>query len=172
VENLLTTAAGTCYRNELRYEGLRRLGAFRMREVVAIGDPDHASAHLARFTTLIMDFADRLGLPMQRQAANDPFFDAAAPQAVWQSIVPVKHEFVVDGLAIASVNEHHTFFGERCAIRRAGANMPVSSSCAAFGLERWISVLVDRFDGDWDSITDAVRTSADNHPGTIHQEVR
>lgn len=157
VQDTLVTAAGTCYRNEQRYEGLRRLGAFRMREVVALGSPEHTAAHLDRFSDLVIAFATRAGLSVERQAANDPFFDAAAPQALWQQLVPVKHEFVVDDLAIASVNEHRTFFGERCGIRRAGVRAPATSSCAAFGLERWVSVLATRYEGDWTAAVEAVR---------------
>jgi hypothetical protein len=42
----------------------------------------------------------------------------------------------VNGLAIASVNRHGTFFGERFHISdESGA--PVHTACIAFGLDRW-----------------------------------
>jgi hypothetical protein len=155
-DDVVLTSAGTCYRNEDHYDGLRRLRAFRMREVVALGDPEHTLAHLERFTALNHDLADQLGIPMTVQPANDPFFDPDGPQARWQRMVPVKNEFVTDDLAIASVNNHSTFFGERCGIRAGGTGAPISTSCAAFGLERWASVLFTRYEGDWGAALDAV----------------
>jgi hypothetical protein len=156
LDNALMTVVGTCFRNEQHYDGLRRLGAFRMREVVALGSPEHARAHIDRFTKLVLEFAMQAGLSINRQAANDPFFDVEGPQALWQRLVPVKHEFIVDDLAITSVNEHRTFFGERCRIRLSDVSAPISSSCVAFGLERWISVLTTRYEGDWDAVFKAV----------------
>ncbi|MFD7923931.1 hypothetical protein ACFV3R_32595 [Streptomyces sp. NPDC059740] len=41
----LVTVLGQCYRNEDHFDGLRRLKAFRMREVVALGTPPYVSAH-------------------------------------------------------------------------------------------------------------------------------
>ncbi|MGH3862062.1 MaoC/PaaZ C-terminal domain-containing protein [Actinokineospora sp.] len=74
----LVTALGTCFRNETRYEGLRRLAAFRMREVVALGTPEHVRAHLLRFSDLTLAFAKEAGLSVERKAASDPFFDSFA----------------------------------------------------------------------------------------------
>ena len=156
----LYTAVGTCYRNETHFDGLRRLGAFRMREVVALGSPEHAVGHLGHFSDLVLRFAGELDLPIAREAASDPFYDNTAPQALWQKIAPVKHEFVSDGLAIASVNEHRTFFGERCDIRLAGPGDTFSSSCAAFGLERWVAVLAGRYGGDLEAALAAVTRAA------------
>jgi hypothetical protein len=157
LHDTLVTAVGTCYRNEQRYEGLRRLGAFRMREVVALGSPEYTRSHIDRFSELVLAFATQVGLSVERQVANDPFFDTATPQALWQQVVPVKHEFVVDDLAVASVNEHRTFFGERCGIRQAAVRAPATSSCAAFGLERWVSVLAARYEDDWAAILEVVQ---------------
>lgn len=156
-DDALLTAVGTCYRNERHYDGLRRLRAFRMREVVALGSPDHTLAHIELFTALTHDLGEQLGLPLTKQAANDPFFDPDGPTARWQRLVPVKHEFVTDELAIASVNNHSTFFGDRCGIRVAGTGASISTSCAAFGLERWVSVLLATHEGDWGAALDAVR---------------
>jgi hypothetical protein len=60
-----------------------------------------------------------------------------------QRLFPVKEEFVVDGLAIGSVNYHRNFFGERCSIQ-AGADT-AHTSCLAFGLERWLHTLTEKF---------------------------
>jgi len=42
-----------------------------------------------------------------------------------------------DTLAIASFNDHETFFGEAYGIRLADG-APASTGCVAFGLERWL----------------------------------
>ena len=60
-------------------------------------------------------------------------------------LFPVKEEFVVNGLAIGSVNYHRNFFGERCDIK-AGDDT-AHTSCLAFGVERWVHTLTDRFGG-------------------------
>lgn len=160
-DGTLVTSVNTCYRNESYFDGLRRLRAFRMREAVALGSPEHVQRHIERFTGLILDFAARVGLELEQQAATDPFFDPEGVQAVWQKIAPVKQEFVYGGqLAIASVNNHRTFFGERCGIRVEGDGAKISSGCAAFGLERWIAALTETYDGDWKAILRAVENAA------------
>lgn len=150
------TVLGRCFRREERYRGLRRLLGFHMREVVALGSREFTERHLAAFDARITAFCDALGLPFRKEAATDPFYDRQGQRALLQRLSPVKHEFVVDDLAIASLNVHRNFFGERCDISLAGE--PVYTSCAAFGLERWLSVLRDRF-GDWPTAVDAVRAA-------------
>lgn len=158
-ENVRVTILGNCFRREERYEGLRRLLSFRMREVVALGDKEHVDAHLAEFGERIAAFLGALGLPFQKEAATDPFYDRGGQRALLQKLSPVKHEFIVDGLAIASLNIHRNFFGERCDIRSAGTSAPVFTGCAAFGLERWLSVLHSHF-GDWATATAMVEKAA------------
>ena len=147
------TVLGRCFRVEERYEGLRRLLGFHMREIVALGSPEFAQEHLLRFEKRILSFAEALGLPMRKEAAVDPFYDRGGQRALLQKLAPVKHEFVVDDLAIASLNVHRNFFGERCGITTG--DLPAYTSCAAFGLERWLSVLHQRY-GGWDAAIEAV----------------
>ncbi|MEU1605659.1 hypothetical protein [Micromonospora matsumotoense] len=75
--------------------------------------------------------------------------------------MPVKHEYVYQGLAIASVNTHHKFFGERCSISLTGGG-PASTSCVGFGVERWLHALADHFDGDWDQAQGAVEKAGES----------
>jgi len=153
------TVLGRCFRREERYEGLRRLVGFHMREIVALGTAEFAAEHLARFADRILAFAEALDLPMTKEAASDPFYDRGGQRALLQKLAPVKHEFLVDGLAIASVNVHRNFFGERCDIRLASTGTPVFTSCVAFGLERWLSVLHARH-GSWPAALAAVTEAA------------
>lgn len=140
------TTVATCFRRETHYDGLRRLLGFTMREIVCVGDRETVLTHLRTFKERIRAWAEALGLPLEVAAASDPFFDSNASRAVMAQLFPVKEEFVYDGtLAIASVNFHRNFFGERCDIRDA-SGAPVFSGCVAFGVERWMSALTAHFD--------------------------
>ncbi|MCD0453484.1 hypothetical protein LO762_30510 [Actinocorallia sp. API 0066] len=142
------TTVATCFRREDHYDGLRRLLGFSMREIVCVGSRDAVLDHLGSFKKqLIAYFAD-IGLPIEVEKASDPFFDADGARALMSQLFPTKEEFVFDGsLAIASVNFHRNFFGERCDIRLPDGS-PAFSGCVAFGIERWLSALTTQFDLD------------------------
>ncbi|GAB2745826.1 aminoacyl--tRNA ligase-related protein [Kitasatospora kifunensis] len=154
------TVLGRCYRNEDRYEGLRRLLGFHMREIVALGSYEHTQRHLGEYGALVQDFAEAVGLPVEKQVATDPFYDSSGSRAVLQQLAPVKHEFVYAETAISSINVHRNFFGERCDIRLEETGEAVFTSCVAFGLERWIFALENRYSGDWDKAFAAVEGAA------------
>ena len=138
------TTIATCFRREKEYDGLNRLLGFTMREIVCVGGRDEVLDHLGGFKKLITGFLADLGLPVEVQAASDPFFDPNASRAVVAQLFPTKEEFVFDGsLAIGSLNFHRNFFGERCEISTADG--PAFTGCAAFGVERWISALTRHF---------------------------
>ncbi|WHM35831.1 hypothetical protein [Streptomyces sp. BPTC-684] len=149
------TVLGRCFRREEHYDGLRRLLGFHMREIVALGSYEFTQEHLRRFEERITALADALGLAVRKEAATDPFYDRGGQRALLQRLSPVKHEFLVDGLAIASLNVHRNFFGERCGITLDATGQAVHTSCVAFGLERWLSVLHARH-GSWEAATKAV----------------
>jgi hypothetical protein len=151
----LVSVLGQCFRNEDHYDGLRRLKAFRMREVVALGTPEQVAVHLDRSARFLEALAEALGLPLERRAASDPFYDQSGSRAAFQRVVPVKYEYVHRGTAVASVNSHFVFFGERCAITTPDGAV-ASTSCVGFGLERWLHALSDHFGGDWDKARQAV----------------
>ena len=153
-DDTTVTVMSRCFRREERWEGLRRMLGFHMREVVALGSADHAAEHLRRFEERILPFAAALGLDMRKVPAADPFFDRGGQRALMARLAPVKHEFVVGDLAIASVNVHRNFFGERCSITYGPTGHAAFTSCAAFGLERWLAVLHERH-GGWEAAADA-----------------
>ncbi|MEW1695360.1 hypothetical protein ACIQCR_13575 [Streptomyces sp. NPDC093249] len=141
-DGLRLSAAGRCFRNETHYDGLRRLWGFHMREVVYIGTKQGSLDHLDRGAEFIQEAAGLLGLELKRAVADDPFYDKGGSRARLMALDPVKHEFCApDGTAIASVNRHRNFFGERLDIR-AGSAGPAYSACVAFGLERWVHTMI------------------------------
>jgi hypothetical protein len=144
---LISTVA-TCFRREQRYTGLRRLFGFTMREIICVGSREDVLTFLATFKIRITDFLRELKLPFEVIPATDPFFDPNGARSIMQKLFPVKEEFVYDGgLAIASVNFHRNFFGERCDIRLANDSFAFTG-CVAFGLERWLAALDEHFAGD------------------------
>ncbi|MEV6548989.1 hypothetical protein AB0M57_09780 [Streptomyces sp. NPDC051597] len=158
-EGTTVTVLGRCFRREEHYDGLRRLLGFHMREIVALGSADFTQEHLRRFEERVTALTAALGLAVRKEAATDPFYDRGGQRALLQRLSPVKHEFLVDDLAIASLNVHRNFFGERCRITLEGTGSPVHTSCVAFGLERWLSVLYTRY-GSWEAATEAVEKAA------------
>ncbi|MGW7579340.1 aminoacyl--tRNA ligase-related protein [Streptomyces sp. NPDC054765] len=154
------TTVSTCFRREDHFDGLRRLLGFSMREVVCLGDRETVLEHVSTFKERIRLFAERLDLPLAVQPATDPFFEQDAARTLMQQLFPVKEEFVYgDGLAIASVNFHRNFFGERCEITQDDGS-PVFTSCVAFGLERWLAALTDRFGIDCPDLPERIRAAA------------
>lgn len=139
------TTVATCFRREDHYEGLRRLFGFTMREIICVGTRGAVLDHLGAFKTRIAEFLCEVGIPCDIDIATDPFFDPNGARSKMQKLFPTKEEFLFDGkLAIASVNFHRNFFGERCRIRLPDGS-PAFTGCVAFGLERWISALGDVF---------------------------
>jgi hypothetical protein len=141
----LVTLVNRCFRGERQFDGLRRLLTFQMREIVAIGSFQHTQDVIARHRAGIEEFLGALALDVTVEAASDPFFQRDGARALLQRMQPVKYEFQVDDLAIASVNTHRNFFGERCRIGVEPDGGTAFTGCVAFGLERWVSVLVARY---------------------------
>ncbi len=139
------TTVATCFRNEREYNGLRRLRGFTMREIICIGPAQAVTAHLTAFRERIQTFCASLALGVEIQVATDPFYRKDDPRVAMQRFFPVKEEFVYGGsVAFASLNYHRNFFGERCALTTADGS-PAFTSCVAFGIERWLHALLDRF---------------------------
>lgn len=131
-----------CHRNETAYEGLRRLRIFTMYEIVCFGSAEAVKSFLVNQRAMTLDFARRLGLDVKMEIGQDPFFDPNGAKANSQKGMPTKEEFLApDGTAIASINYHRNFFGDRCSINNADGSF-AHSGCAAWGLERWLHVLL------------------------------
>ena len=128
----LTTVC-SCHRREQEYQPLERQWCFNMRELVCIGSADTVDNFVNEIRDRINRLVLQLGLDTQWQVATDPFFDPQQdPKALAQQIEPVKQELnLEDGLAIASINRHRSFFGECYGIRRSGQF--AHSACVAFG---------------------------------------
>lgn len=152
---LYLTTACQCHRREDCYEPLRRQWCFWMREIICIGTKETVGRFAARCRQRIDTGVQRLGLDAGWQTAADSFFDPAHdPKALAQMVEPSKLELCLpDGLAIASINSHRSFFGECYGIRMA--DEAAHSACVAFGTERWLFALLARYGADpanWPSL--------------------
>lgn len=134
------TARGRCFRAECEsVHGVRQI-EFEMREIVLLGPAAwvDTSAEAARLA--IGTLADDMSLSGEWQAAEDPFFlPVAAGKALMQRLLKAKLEYQwpgPGGLALASVNRHGPFFGERFDITTPDGR-PVHTACVAVGLDRW-----------------------------------
>lgn len=142
---VILTAHGHCFRNEEAVElvaGRRQL-EFQMREVILIGSAAWIEERLSTLKPGVEQLAYSYGLRGEWCPANDPFFLPRGGKARMQKLLGTKLEYCLpDGLAIASINRHGTFFGDRFSLRdRTGA--PAHSACVAFGLDRWTSCTED-----------------------------
>jgi tRNA synthetase class II core domain (G, H, P, S and T) len=158
------TTRNTCFRRETHYQPLRRQRSFQMRELVCLGAREQVVAFLDRARTLTDRLLRALGLPVTWEIAHDPFFRPAEnPQRLFQQVHATKQEAVYGGdLAVASVNLHEDHFGAAFSITSTGAT--ASSGCVAFGLERWLFALTDRYGphpASWPDVRAAARHALD-----------
>jgi len=138
---ILVTARGKCFRNEdLELSFGRRQIEFEMREIVLLGPGAWIEQRLPQLQEQVEVVAAELGVTGHWRTAEDPFFlPRAQGKALLQRLLATKREYCLHDpvtLALASVNRHGTFFGERFRISNLN-HSPVHSACVAFGLDRW-----------------------------------
>jgi hypothetical protein len=145
---LIVTTKCQCHRREHEYVPLQRQWCFDMREVVCIGDGEEIDRFTEHCRERIEALVNALRIESAWETATDPFFDPMVdPKALAQLLEPVKQELCTrDGLAIASINKHRSFFGECYDIRHNGD--AAHSACVAFGIERWLFALLQTFGPD------------------------
>jgi hypothetical protein len=143
-EPMVVTARGACFRGEEETTAGIRQVEFDMREIVFLGPAEWVNAHAATAVARLSTLAGRLGVSGSWYPAEDPFFlPAARGKALLQRLLGVKEEYrpgSADGVALASVNRHGSFFGERFDIRGSDG-APIHTACVALGLDRWFSAL-------------------------------
>ena len=137
---IVLTARGRCFRAECETSpGVRQI-EFEMRELVLLGPAAWVDVSADSARCAVEAMARDAGLVGEWHGAEDPFFlPAAAGNALLQRLLKLKAEFRwpgADGLALASVNRHGTFFGQRFGITTPDGH-PAHTACIALGLDRW-----------------------------------
>jgi hypothetical protein len=132
-----------CFRHEDKPLDAYRGFNFTMKEYVCLDSADGARRHVEKGCAVVDRLMQALDIPFSYEVASDPFFDMSGSVATFAQIQPTKREVTFDGHAVASLNYHRNYFGRKFDISLGDA--PIHSSCVAFGLERWIAMLRERF---------------------------
>ena len=154
---------GYCFRHEPSIDPVR-MQSFRMHEFVYIGDPEGAVAHRDAWLDRGLGILASLGLDVEAEEANDPFFGRAGRLlAANQRAAALKFEITspvsttLARTAIASANYHETHFGESFGLTTSDGE-PAHSACFGFGLERISLALLKRHGMDPDQWPADVRS--------------
>lgn len=130
---------GFCFRHEPSHDPARMV-SFRMQEEVFVGDPDGAVAHRERWLERLRGLFTDLGLEVDVDVADDPFFGRAGRlMRASQRAEALKFEIRADiagrSTAIASGNAHRDHFGAAFGLTLPDGGT-AHSACAGVGLER------------------------------------
>jgi seryl-tRNA synthetase len=119
-----------------------RMQCFRQYEYVYVGEADGAAAHRDLWRDRALEMLGGLGLDVEAEVANDPFFGRLGRMlAANQQEEELKFEIVAptspaDRLtAITSANCHQDHFGASFGLRTAAGEV-AHSACVGFGVER------------------------------------
>ena len=125
-----------------------RMQIFHMREIVRIADRDTVLDWREGWRSRADELLRSLGLEIEIDAANDPFFGRAGrllaaaqrdQELKWELLAPVGGK----ATAIASCNYHQDHFGVTYELRTAAGEL-AHTGCMAFGEERVTLALFDR----------------------------
>jgi len=160
---LYLTTRATCFRRERHYLPLERQSSFAMREIVCIGGEEQVMRFLSLCRAMIEAFLDHIDLPIEWSPATDPFYNPTRnPKYLGQKVAPLKTEMVFHGrVALGSLNFHRDYFGHSYSITLNGSL--AYSGCVAFGIERWLLAIVERFGPnreDWPALCDQSQGAA------------
>lgn len=151
-EPIVLTARNRCHRYESRNaEGIRRLQAFSMREIVFVAPPDEVERRRRALLESVWGWVEEWGLTARIETASDPFFAGEADKRrAFQSAFQLKYELLAhlpyddSWLAIGSFNIHMDKLTAAYSIRpRDGGKL--FSGCVAFGLDRFALALTAQF---------------------------
>lgn len=132
----LYTHKNICFRCEHAYQGGARQGAFLMREYILLAERlETVRAWIDDVNACVGDLLSGMGLAARLQKATDPFFDPRDLRQKFQVEQNLKSEFVVEDLAVASINLHLQAMSRNCNILSATGS-PLYSACFGLGYDR------------------------------------
>jgi len=135
-EKHLITHKNLCFRCEAHYRPGYRQIAFLMREYILLSpDLDEVNTWIDRVKQQVGGMITTLGLDVQLEKATDPFFNADDYKQKFQQAQNLKSEFIVDGLAVGSVNLHLKAFSRSCNICGNSGHW-LYSACFGLGYDR------------------------------------
>lgn len=148
--DLVLDATGRCFRHEASARTSRvRLLEFSMREIILMGGPSHVENVRRQLIEKTWKLFSALDLAGRIETASDPFYATGdLSRSLYQHMAAVKYELVCSSsggdIAITSFNNVAEDLTSAYRVELAGEGC-AHSGCVAFGIERWIHVLIDRF---------------------------
>lgn len=143
----LFTNKAYCFRSEDSYQVGERQMMFLMREFIYFHSSlESVTAWIQSVSREVCALLEKMGVFADFVPATDPFFNPADFKMKFQEEQRLKHEFVVDGLAVASVNLHMTSFCKACKITSSKGG-PLYSACFGLGFDRLFGRLGNRING-------------------------
>ena len=144
-QSYLVSARCGRYENNLHQFPFRASG-FHMLEFVMLGKAERLSDPRLKIKKLIEKEFARHNISGDFAVATDAFFLGESEGAkVMQKLKGLKEEFQLlfdrERVALASINNHESYFAERFGIRTAPKQV-ASSFCVAFGLERIVAASI------------------------------
>lgn len=133
---LMVTHKGYCFRCEEYYKtGVRQI-SYLMREYILLcEDLEVVTEWIEGVKRDVFAFISGLGLRVSVVKATDPFFNVDDYKEKFQRDQGLKHEFVINDVAVASVNLHLKAFSKSCEIT-SGDGKSLYSACFGLGYDR------------------------------------
>lgn len=161
-EGRLVDVFSYCFRHEPSLDPAR-MQLFRMREYIRIGTPDQVMDFRETWMERGRDLMGSLGVPVEIDVANDPFFGRAGKMlSNNQRDQKLKFELLIPitsteaPTACLSFNYHQDHFGHLWDIRTADGEV-AHTACVGFGMERVALALFRHHGFDPASWPDPVR---------------
>ncbi len=140
-EGALFDLQSYCFRHEPSQEPTR-MQMFRMREYVRFGTPEQVTEFRASWLERGEKMMRSLGVPVELDIANDPFFGRAGRMLAnnqrdqklkFELLIPINSE--ENKTACLSFNYHQDHFGTTWGIETADGEV-AHTACVGFGMER------------------------------------
>ncbi len=154
-EMVTLSMSGSVFRDESgNLNNEERLNEFKMREAIFFGAQQKLLDTHPGLVSLFALCGHFLGFRFKIETSNDIFFDENAMQQLLSQLVSDnKIEFTVYSeskqkyIAIASLNKHHQHFSKNFHIYDTD-DQPVDTMCIAFGLSRFVYLMMERIERD------------------------
>lgn len=145
------TAIGSCHRYESNnIEGLSRLQAFTMREIIFFGTSKFVEENRNEILDHCKSYLIDLNLKFRIVTASDPFFvTGSESKRIFQKALRLKYEIQAyiphsdTWISIASFNNHQSSLVEKYSIRFDGEE-DLYSGCVGYGYERFVYALLSQ----------------------------
>ncbi|WP_242264036.1 aminoacyl--tRNA ligase-related protein [Bacillus cereus group sp. BfR-BA-01400] len=164
LESKVLTAKGKCFRHEVEWKKNKfRKNEFYMREIVCFGEKEYVLAVRDKLMKKIWDFFTEIKLAGKIITANDPFFFYDdMKKSTYQLMTDAKYELVASAprgeeVSIASFNFCSDKLCENYNIRGLQGEY-LFSGCTAFGLDRWINLIISTFGKDYNNWPELLRS--------------